>query len=38
MREIQNWVQDNQKLLIQVNKIRFRSPRKRIQRYESGSD
>ena len=36
--KIKNWDQDNPKLLKEANEIRFRSPRSRIQRFESESD
>ena len=36
--KFKNWDQDNLKLLEEAHKIRFRSLRSRIQRYESGCD
>ena len=36
--KFKNWDQDNPKLLKEAHKIRFRSPRSRIQSYGSGSD
>ena len=36
--KFKNSDQDNQKLIKEEHKIRFRSPRSRIQGYESGSD
>ena len=38
IREIQEFDQDIRKLIKEEHKIRFRSPRSRIQSYESGSD
>ena len=36
--KFKNSDQDNPKLIKEEHKIRFRSPRSRIQSYESGSD
>ena len=36
--KFKNWEHDNLKLLEEAHKIRFRCPRSRIQRYESGTD
>ena len=36
--KFKNSDQDNQKLRKEAHKIRFRSPKSRIQSYESGSD
>ena len=36
--KFKNWEPDNLNLLEEAHKIRFKSPRSRIQRYESWSD